>query len=194
MEETRGEWTRYYPYVLITLVILVGGSAALASYVREMTGSWAAFLISPIAAEIFVVFLIVNRKRFDGRPLYDGSDGEGTNRCLWCDSSCSGWCCSPECERLYGRFEDRLDRYAPVFIALLVPVTLLAAAGYYGGVLLGAGLLTLGYGVLLITLPEVVAGTAMRSNAKAAMMVCRILGLMFLIFSCAVLTYACLSD
>lgn len=192
-EERRGEWNRYYPYVMLILIILVGGSAALSTYVRETTGSWVSYLISPVAAEILVVFIIVNRRKFDGRPLYDpssDSDKNGENRCLWCDTLCTGECCSHGCERLYRRFEYRLDRYARIFIVLLVPITILAAAGYFGNILLGAGLLVLGYSALLITLPEVIAGTAIRSPIKAAMGVSRMMGFILLAFSCLILIYA----
>lgn len=193
MEERRGEWAGYYPYVLIAMVIAVAFGAGLSTYVRETTGSWLAFLIMPVVAEVLVAILLLNRRRFDVRPIYDpASDAarDGTYRCLWCGTPGTGEYCSPACEEHYRRADGRADRFAFLFLVAMVPITIMAAVGYRSNVLLGGALLLIGYGALFIALPEVVAGTAAGSGMKVSMWTSRIAGLIFLTIGCVMLLFA----
>ncbi len=194
-DERRGEWSKYYPYFLIAFIISMGICGALASYAREISGSWTAYLITPLVGTAFMLFILTNRRRFDARTMMKLSPcavcASAEGRCGWCNEPCTGAYCTEECEAAYVKFEHRLDRNAHLFTpGLMIPIVLLVAFLSAGDVQLGIGLMMLGYGALLIVLPLTIPGTASPLGIKRSLTIARIVGLIILICGAAMVIYA----
>ncbi len=195
-DERRGEWSKYYRYLYVGLVIALVIGNMVAAYVRENTGPWVTYLILPLVTTVFIAFLLINRKRFDNRATkkassYPINEGDRSNKCAWCSKPCAQDYCSKDCKEAYERYECRLDRLTyPFILCLLVMLVLLAFPFSAGLTQLGIGLMIAGYGALLLIFPTTIPGTVNDTGVKNSLRISRIFGFIMMIIGYAVIIYA----
>lgn len=195
MNWRRGEWSKYKYYPIAGLIFGVSIGGGLRAHILEESGSWMADLIIPLIAVIFLFFITLNFRKFDGRvegnaPINSNPE-EIAIKCAWCNNRCSGDYCSRECEREFTRYKRREGNFAKSFISYcILPLALFLAPVLAGNVHLGAGLLIVGYGAAFILRPVAVPYTIDRVGARHSLRMCDIAGWILLVCGSAIVIYA----
>ena len=185
MDGRGGEWTGHYPLFMVVFVIILGNCGAITPYAHSVSGSWAAYLITPLVGAAFVSFALINSRRFDGparvRRIQDAADSGDEGRCAWCNGPCTGGYCSDKCEAEFRAYERRLGRNAGLYTAgPMIPILLFMAFLSAGNFQLGLGLMFMGHGALLINLPLTLPGTVHRFGTRGSLTVTRLAGVAML--------------